>query len=123
MVARMDARGAEGVEAALDGAESYREAGADIPFVEAPRSREETGALVCRLGNGAPLVADMAGGGRTPPAGAAVPQALGCSLAIFPGGAVRALPGGAVFGFGGLQELIGTGASLAAGRRCDGATD
>lgn len=41
LIARTDAVAVEGLGAALDRAEAYREAGADMVFVEAPRSRDE----------------------------------------------------------------------------------
>lgn len=41
IMARTDAIGVEGLEAALDRAEAYLEAGADILFVEGPNSHEE----------------------------------------------------------------------------------
>ena len=39
IIARTDAIAAEGLQAALDRAESYPEAGADVLFIEAPRDR------------------------------------------------------------------------------------
>jgi 2-methylisocitrate lyase-like PEP mutase family enzyme len=41
ILARTDARAVEGLEAALDRARAYREAGADFLFVEAPLTKEE----------------------------------------------------------------------------------
>jgi 2-methylisocitrate lyase-like PEP mutase family enzyme len=139
VIARTDAIAVEGIEAALDRAESYREAGADVLFVEAPQDAGQVDAIMARLKGGAPLMANMVEGGRTPLMPAAELERLGYSLVIFPGGAVRALAatavryyeglvrtgttagmGDAMFGFGGLQELIGTDEMLAAGRRYDG---
>ena len=91
IVARTDAVGVEGLEAALDRADAYREAGADILFVEALRSDREIGAAMNRLGGTAPLLANMVEGGKTPLKPAAELQRLGYSVAIFPGGLVRAL--------------------------------
>ena len=45
IIARTDARAVEGLEAALDRAEAYREAGADVLFIEAPQSIEEMRSL------------------------------------------------------------------------------
>src|SRR5579883_1139626 len=50
VIARTDAIAVEGLGAALDRAERYVEAGADVIFVEAPRSREEMAAIVARFG-------------------------------------------------------------------------
>lgn len=91
IVARTDAVGVEGLEAALDRAYAYREAGADILFVEALRSDREIEAASHRLGGTAPLLANMVEGGKTPLKPAAELQRLGYSVAIFPGGLVRAL--------------------------------
>src|SRR5919197_4810872 len=41
VIARTDARAVEGLEAALERARRYREAGADVLFVEAPQGEEE----------------------------------------------------------------------------------
>jgi 2-methylisocitrate lyase-like PEP mutase family enzyme len=91
LIARTDAVAVEGLDAALDRAELYAEAGADLLFVEAPRNEAEMRAVVERLGDRAPLVANMVEGGRTPARSAADLSALGFSLVLFPGGAVRAV--------------------------------
>ncbi|MDJ0949090.1 MAG: oxaloacetate decarboxylase [Alphaproteobacteria bacterium] len=91
IVARTDAVAVEGFEAALDRADRYREAGADVLFVEAPRSREELDGVVARFGGRVPLMANMVEGGQTPLSNAADLQAMGYSLVIFPGGLVRAV--------------------------------
>lgn len=142
VIARTDAIAVEGIEAALDRAESYAEAGADILFVEAPESPTQIDAIMARLKHGAPLMANMVEGGRTPLMAADELQRLGYSMVIFPGGAVRAIAatavryytsliesgstasmGEAMFAFKGLQELIGTDAMLAAGRAYDPEAD
>jgi 2-methylisocitrate lyase-like PEP mutase family enzyme len=66
LIARTDARAVEGVDAALTRARAYREAGADVLFVEALRGEEEI-ALVARELADVPLVFNWAEGGRTPP--------------------------------------------------------
>jgi len=138
IIARTDAIAVEGVEAALDRAESYAEAGADMLFVEAPQSREQIGAIMARLKGKAPLMANMVEGGKTPLMPAEELQGLGYSLVIFPGGAVRAIAataqryyvsllatgsnaamGDAMFDFDGLNGLIGTSAMLADGKAYD----
>ncbi len=138
VIARTDAIAVEGIDAALDRAESYAEAGADILFVEAPESRAQIDAIMARLKHRAALMANMVEGGRTPLMAADELQRLGYSMVIFPGGAVRALAATAVryykslietgstaamdeamFAFTGLQELIGTDAMLAAGNVYD----
>ena len=139
IVARTDAIAVEGLEAALDRAESYAEAGADVLFVEAPEDAGQIDAVMARLAGRVPLMANMVEGGRTPLMPADELERLGYSLVICPGGAVGALAatavryyeglvrtgstagmGEAMFQFGGLQELIGTEEMRAAGRRYDG---
>ncbi len=91
IIARTDARAVEGFSAALDRAEAYREAGADVLFIEAPQSLDEMGQL-CRQFNGrVPLLANMVEGGKTPIKSVADLAELGYNIAIFPGGAVRAI--------------------------------
>lgn len=90
IIARTDAIAAEGFEAALDRAERYVEAGADILFVEAPRDRDRMAEIVARLGDRVPLLANMVEGGRTELLSAKELEAIGYSVVIFPGGLVRA---------------------------------
>jgi 2-methylisocitrate lyase-like PEP mutase family enzyme len=91
IVARTDAVAVEGLERALDRAAAYGAAGADVLFVEALRSAEDMRAAVARLGSVAPLLANMVEGGKTPILPAAELEALGFSVAIFPGGLARAV--------------------------------
>ncbi|WP_092598248.1 MULTISPECIES: isocitrate lyase/phosphoenolpyruvate mutase family protein [Burkholderiaceae] len=91
IIARTDAVAVEGMEAALARAEQYAEAGADVLFVEALRSREDMTAAIARLGSRAPLLANMVEGGKTPVLPAAELEAIGFRIVIFPGGTVRAL--------------------------------
>ena len=91
IIARTDARAVEGLEAALDRAEAYREAGADILFVEAPQSLDEMRQLCTQFQGKVPLLANMVEGGKTPIKSTADLAALGYDIAIFPGGAVRAI--------------------------------
>lgn len=91
IVARTDAIAVEGLAAALDRARTYAEAGADLLFVEAPRSRAELKVIPERLGRTAPLLANMVEGGATPLLAASELEALGYRVVIFPGSLVRAL--------------------------------
>jgi 2-methylisocitrate lyase-like PEP mutase family enzyme len=63
IIARTDARAVEGFAAAMDRAQAFIEAGADLTFVEAPVSREEL-AEIARLP--VPQVGNMVYGGKTP---------------------------------------------------------
>ena len=91
IVARTDAIAVEGFDKALDRAEAYLEAGADVLFIEAPGSVEQMRTMVARFGSRVPLLANMVEGGRTPIASADELGTLGFRIVIFPGGTVRAL--------------------------------
>jgi 2-methylisocitrate lyase-like PEP mutase family enzyme len=64
IVARTDAIATDGFEAALERATAYREAGADVTFVEAPTTLEEMADIPRRLPW--PQLANIVLGGRTP---------------------------------------------------------
>jgi 2-methylisocitrate lyase-like PEP mutase family enzyme len=64
IMARTDARGVHGFEAAVERAHAFAEAGADILFVEATETADEIRALPRRLGP--PQLMNMVIGGRTP---------------------------------------------------------
>lgn len=81
IIARTDARALEGLEAALDRAEAFIEAGADMTFVEAPTSIDEMRAITARLS--VPQVANMVVGGKTPLTPQAELADLGFSLVLY----------------------------------------
>jgi len=83
IVARTDARYAEGLDAALRRAERFLDAGADILFVESPESRDEL-LRVAETFRGAILLANMVEGGRTPYLSTAELGALGFKIALYP---------------------------------------
>jgi 2-methylisocitrate lyase-like PEP mutase family enzyme len=91
VIARTDAVAVEGLEPALERAERYAEAGADVLFVEALRTRDDMTTALARLSHRAPMLANMVEGGKTPVLPSAELQSLGYRIAIFPGGTVRAL--------------------------------
>jgi 2-methylisocitrate lyase-like PEP mutase family enzyme len=91
LIARTDAVAVEGLDAAIERAGRYADAGADVLFVEAPRDEAQLAAVTRRLGDRLPLMANMVEGGQTPILNKQRLQALGFSLVIFPGGIVRAV--------------------------------
>ena len=91
LIARTDAIAVEGFNAAIDRADAYISAGADVLFIEAPQSAEEIAAIGKHFGGRVPLLANMVEGGKTPLRDAGELEKLGFSIAIFPGGTVRAL--------------------------------
>jgi 2-methylisocitrate lyase-like PEP mutase family enzyme len=88
IAARSDAIAVEGFEAALARAASYREAGADILFIEAPETPEQIAEIPRRLGGA--LMINMFRGGRTPFTPAAELGRLGYQLVIVPSDLQRA---------------------------------
>jgi len=65
ILARTDALSEHGLDEALRRAELYLNAGADILFVESPRTTEEM-QRICETFPGTPLLANMVSGGATP---------------------------------------------------------
>lgn len=84
IVARTDARYAEGLDAALARAERFLDAGADILFVESPESLEEL-RRVAETFRGATLLANMVEGGRTPYLSTHELASMGFKVALYPG--------------------------------------
>src|SRR5499427_2944362 len=91
IIGRTDAVAVEDFERAIERAARYREAGADMLFVEAPKTRDQLARITATLAQGGPLMANMVEGGKTPVLPAAELEAIGFALVIFPGGIVRTL--------------------------------
>jgi 2-methylisocitrate lyase-like PEP mutase family enzyme len=136
IIARTDAVAVEGFDRAIERAAMYHEAGADMLFVEAPRTGDDLGRIVTALGNKVPLMANMVEGGRTPTLPASELDQLGFALVIFPGAIVRALGFMAsefyaslaahgsnepyrnrMLDFTGINELVGTPEMIALGKQ------
>lgn len=106
IIARTDAGSTHGFDAAIERAQAYAAAGADVTFVEAPRTVEELLAVPTRVPG--PAVVNLVEGGRTPilPTGE-----LGAfRLAIFANAALQ----GAIRGMQGVLETLRDTGSLAA---------
>jgi 2-methylisocitrate lyase-like PEP mutase family enzyme len=93
VIARTDALATEGVEAACERAVAYSEAGADILFVEAPRTLEQM-AYVVRTVPGIHM-ANMVEGGLTPLTTRKELDELGFSIALYANAAMRGAVAGA----------------------------
>jgi 2-methylisocitrate lyase-like PEP mutase family enzyme len=138
IVARTDAVAVEGLEPALERAERYLEAGANVLFIEALRSAGEMKTALARFAGRVPLLANMVEGGKTPLLSAAELESLGYSIVIFPGGLARALGYAAreyfaalkrdgttaalrerMLDLAGINAIVGTPAMLALGKRYD----
>ena len=99
IIARTDACATDGFEAAIERAESFIEAGADMTFVEAP----ETLAQIQRIPKvlAAPQLLNMVIGGKTPVLQREEAQEMGFSLVLYANAALQ----GAVLG---MQKALGT---------------
>ena len=82
VIARSDARVIEGVDATLRRCKAYLEAGADMIFFEAPESQEEIERVAREID--APLLINMAIGGKTPFLPISRLEKMGFNLAIYP---------------------------------------
>ena len=92
IMARTDAAAVHGFEAAIERAEKFAEAGADILFVEAVTTEAQIRALPQRLQT--PQLMNMVIGGKTPIFGATELGELGFSLVLYANAALQ----GAVMG-------------------------
>ena len=82
IVARTDARAPLGLDAAIERANRYAQAGADIIFVEAPQDLGEIERIAGEVD--APLLINLVQGGMTPLQSVAQLQELGYAIAIHP---------------------------------------
>ncbi|HKX81699.1 MAG TPA: isocitrate lyase/PEP mutase family protein [Nitrososphaera sp.] len=82
IVARTDARAPLGLDEAIERGKAYRKAGADVVFVEAPRTMQELKRVADEID--APLVANMIEDGVTPNLPADELLKLGYRIAVFP---------------------------------------
>jgi len=108
IVARTDARGVEGLEAAIDRAKRYADAGADAIFPEGLTSEAEFEAF--RAGVGVPLLANMTEFGKTPIIPVSRFRDLGYQMVIFPMTAFRMMLRALDECY---AELVGTGTQAA----------
>ncbi|MFB0520398.1 MAG: oxaloacetate decarboxylase, partial [Desulfatiglandales bacterium] len=87
LIARTDAIAVNGFEDAIERARAYAQAGADVLFVEAPRTIEET-KRIPELLSEVPLLVNMVeGGGKTPLLPVRELEAMGFRIAIYPASA------------------------------------
>ena len=136
IMARTDAIAVEGIDGAIERAERYVEAGADVLFIEAPHTEAQMKAITGRFAKRLPMLANMVEGGKTPLLDAKSLEALGYRIAIFPGGLARCLAFAAqeyfstlkrdgttaalrsrMLDFQGLNRVIGTPQMLELGKR------
>lgn len=99
IMARTDACATQGFEAAVERAQRFAEAGADLLFVEAVTSAEQIRVLPQRLGT--PQLINMVIGGKTPIVDAGELASLGYGLVLYANAALQ----GALAG---MQKALGT---------------
>jgi methylisocitrate lyase len=111
IMARTDARAVEGLEAAVGRAQIYREAGADLLFVEAPLTVEEM-TFICADVPG-PCMANNVEGGMTPILPAAALEEIGYAMVAYPVAASYAI----AYAVAGLYEALARDGSSDAWRQ------
>ena len=82
IVARTDARATEGLDKAIERGLYYKKVGADVIFVEAPKTIQEMKKIGSAID--APLVANMIEGGATPLSSAAKLFEMGFKIILYP---------------------------------------
>ena len=87
IIARTDSRGPLGIQEALERCRMFKQAGADILFVDGPQSIEELELIGRELPG--PLLANMSETGLTPLRSAAELQTMGFAIALFPSSTIR----------------------------------
>ncbi|MCB1741190.1 MAG: oxaloacetate decarboxylase [Gammaproteobacteria bacterium] len=97
IIARTDALAVEGLDGAIERMHRYMEAGADVAFIEAPRSIEQIERIAREFAN-VPKLLNMFWGGKTPVVERPRLEQLGYNLVIVPGDLQR----GAMFA---MQEM------------------
>ena len=98
IVARTDAIAVNGFDDAMERAAAYIEAGADMIFVEAPRSREQIAEIPKRLG--VPQFINIVAGGLTPMIGLGELEKMGYSMVLYANTALQA-------SIAGMQKVLG----------------
>jgi methylisocitrate lyase len=82
IIARTDSLQVTGLDDAIDRCNLYADAGADVVFVDAPRTREQLVEIARRVD--APLLVNMSETGRTPALATAELEAMGYRIVIYP---------------------------------------
>ena len=98
VIARTDAIAVNGFEDAMERAAAYIEAGADMTFVEAPRTREQIAEIPKRLA--APQFINIVAGGLTPMIGVNELETMGFAMVLYANAALQA-------SIAGMQKVLG----------------
>jgi 2,3-dimethylmalate lyase len=89
IIGRSDARAVTNLEDAIQRGRAYAAAGAEIIFIEAPRSRDEM--LQLSRSIEAPLLINMVEGGKTPQLSLAELKTIGFKIVLYPTACIRAV--------------------------------
>ena len=111
IIARTDAIAVNGFEDAIERSQAYVEAGADVTFVEAPRTREQLADIPKRLG--VPQLINIVAGGLTPMLELPEFERMGYSLVLYANAALQA-------SVAAMQKVLG---HLKANGSLDGVSD
>jgi 2-methylisocitrate lyase-like PEP mutase family enzyme len=98
IIARTDAIAAHGFNDAMDRASAYIEAGADMTFVEAPKTVEEMAQIPKRLA--VPQIVNIVAGGLTPMLGMDELTRMGFAMILYANAALQA-------SIAGMQKVLG----------------
>jgi len=101
IMARTDARATHDLDEALRRGEAFLKAGADILFIEAPRSEDEM-AKVAATFKGTPLLANLVEDGKTPMLSPEALARMGYKIALYPISALLAAAASAERVYAGL---------------------
>ena len=88
IIARTDARAIEGLDRAIERANAFVEAGADVTFVEAPTDLQELSRIPKEVR--VPQVANMVFGGKTPEPGRAKLKEYGYAIVLYANAVLQA---------------------------------
>ena len=102
IIARTDAAAVEGIDAAIERAAAYAQAGADLTFVEAPETLEALRRLPRELA--CPQVVNVVIGGKTPVLDAAAFGAMGFGLVLYANAALQGAVRGMTMALQHLRE-------------------
>ncbi|MGG1398080.1 isocitrate lyase/phosphoenolpyruvate mutase family protein [Bacillus salipaludis] len=109
IIARTDSRAINGLQEAIERAQCYVEAGADIIFVEALENKDEFSTITNYIQK--PLLANMVEGGKSPLISASELNSMGYKIVIFPNSVTRVVAKAAQDLFHELKET-GTTAGM-----------
>jgi 2-methylisocitrate lyase-like PEP mutase family enzyme len=98
IIARTDAIASSGFEDAMERAATYIEAGADMTFIEAPRTQEQITEISKRLA--VPQLINIVAGGLTPMIGFDALEKMGFAMILYANAALQA-------SIAGMQKVLG----------------